>query len=173
MRFPGTRDGDGNLVPTFMMEWKRGSASFKKSIKMMQKINCAHPSVVQNNPVDPVTGRRKTSLTKTSSKDRQFVRKNSEEGDDESIEKTKHRTTESPPPPPPPKIQFDLSENFRREMELHNIAAEQEKAREEQMRQRKRKDGNRRRKDRRGRPTETTRTEDDEQTGTWNFSALT
>lgn len=126
------------------MEWKRGSASFKRSIKMMQKINCAHPSAIDNNPLDPVTGRK--SLSKAAGKGRQLVRKSSDE-DDESME-TKHRESS-----PPPKIQFDLSENFRREMELHNIAAEQEKAREEQMRQRekdrKRKENRRRKGDRR------------------------
>ncbi|XP_022695954.1 uncharacterized protein LOC111264372 isoform X2 [Varroa jacobsoni] len=152
----GTRDGDGNLVPTFLMEWKRGSPSFKKSIKMMQKINCAHSAIVEHNPLDPVTARK--SLSKTSSKDRQFVRKNSEE-DDGSAEARRRES-----PPSSPRIQFDLSENFRREMELHNIAAEQERAYEEQMKQRekerKRKENRRRKGDRRAKAGMTARADE-------------
>lgn len=123
---------------------------------MMQKINCAHSAIVEHNPLDPVTARK--SLSKTSSKDRQFVRKNSEE-DDGSAEARRRES-----PPSSPRIQFDLSENFRREMELHNIAAEQERAYEEQMKQRekerKRKENRRRKGDRRAKAGMTARADE-------------
>lgn len=142
----GTRDGDGNLVPTFIMEWRRGSDAFKKSIKKMQKINCANPAVVENNPLDPVTGRKILS----GKKDRQHDSTGrSQENDEDSMETKKEQ----------PKIQFDLSENFKREMELHDIAVQQEKEREEQeRREQRRKD--RRRKLERKKP-ETSRTDED------------
>ncbi|XP_018494203.1 uncharacterized protein LOC100898147 [Galendromus occidentalis] len=144
----GTRDGDGNLVPTFIMEWKRGSDAFKKAIKKMQKINCAHPAVVGNNPIDPVTGRK----TESARRDRQpDSNGGSQESDDEDSMEVKKEQ---------PKIQFDLSENFRREMELHNIAAQQEKAREEELARREKRRKDRRRKLERRKP-ETPRTDED------------
>ena len=153
--FVGTRDGDGNLVPTFIMEWRRGSDAFKKSIKKMQKINCANPAVVDNNPLDPVTGRKVMSGKKDRPHDSNG---GSTENDDDSMEAKTQQ----------PKIQFDLSENFRREMELHNIAAQQEKAREEELARKEKRRKDRRRKLERKKP-ETARNDEESEGEPFSF----
>lgn len=133
----GTRDGDGGLVPTFIMEWKRSSPAFKKSIRMMQKIDCAHPSLLDHNPVDPVTelGRRPSDSKR--GKGRHFMR-SSDEDDSSSIEVSPQRKDNA--------LSSVLSENFRREMQLHSRAAQEEEkeARLKNQREQRRKKGERR-----------------------------